>query len=170
MAIIVLMHKWLEPLRIDPLPSLLSLGTEALAYFVRRDLLDESVGSIERLWKLPGAIKIVRKQREDGSWRYPRKGDNPYGSNYDLLETFRQLRFLVAMYGLTRDHPALQKAADYVFSCQAEEGDIRGIIGNQYAPYYHAAILELLTKAGFEGDGRVERGLSWPRSSVRTLS
>jgi len=155
------MDKWLEPLRIDPLPSLPSGGTEPLAYFVRRDLLDEPVGSIEELWELPDALKIVKKQQEDGSWHYPGKEDNPYGSNYDLLEAFRQLRFLVAMYGFNRQHPALQKAADYVSSCQTEEGDIRGIIGNQYAPYYHAAILELLIKAGYEDDERVEKGLDW---------
>ena len=86
------MSKWLDPLQINPLPDLLSSGIEALAYFVQRDLLDEPVGSIEELWELPEPAKLVRKQGEDGSWRYPGKGDNPYGSNYDLLETFRVYR------------------------------------------------------------------------------
>jgi hypothetical protein len=65
------------------------------------------------------------------------------------------------MYGFTRHHPGLQKAAEYVFGCQTAEGDIRGILGNQYMPYYHGAILELLIKAGYHNDLRVLVGLDW---------
>jgi hypothetical protein len=114
------------------------------------------------LWQLPPALKIVNKQQANGSWRYPGKNRQVYFyNNYDLLETYRNLRLLVEMYGLNRDHPALRKAADYVFACQTQEGDIRGIIGDQYMPYYHAAILELLIKAGYADDPRVERGIEW---------
>jgi hypothetical protein len=42
--------------------------------------------------------------------------------------------------------PTIAKAAEYIFSNQMYEGDIRGILGNQYMPYYHGAILELLIK------------------------
>jgi hypothetical protein len=65
------------------------------------------------------------------------------------------------MYGVHRDHPTLRKAAAYLFSCQTPEGDIRGILGNQYMPYYHGAILELLIKAGYADDPRVGKGLAW---------
>lgn len=149
-------------LRSDPVPRLLSAGDAALTYFVRRDLLGEAVGPVAALWELAEARKLWRKQQADGSWRYP--GGNPEttpGSNYAVLETYRNLRLLVEMYGFDRRHPALQAAAEYVFSCQTDEGDIRGILGNQYMPYYHAVILELLIKAGYAEDPRLGRGLEW---------
>lgn len=153
---------WLHALRLNPLPALIAWDDAALAYFVRRDLLDESVAPVETLWEMGDASRLVARQQADGSWQYPGKPrDLEAGTNYDLLETYRNLRVLVEMYGFRRSHPALQRAAEYVFACQTEEGDIRGILGNQYMPYYHGAILELLIKAGYEDDPRVEKGLGW---------
>jgi hypothetical protein len=114
------------------------------------------------LWDLPEPQRILRKQRDDGAWRYP--GGSPEtmpGSNYELLETYRNLGILVEMYGFERSHPALAAAAEYVFSCQTAEGDVLGILSNQMMPYYHGAMLELLIKAGYADDARVERGLEW---------
>ena len=154
--------KWIKVLPIDPLPALLAWQDPALAYFVRRDLLEESVGPVESLWDLPEARRLVDKQQADGSWHYPGQSNHPASNaNYDLLETYRSLRLLVEMYGFHSGQPALAKAAEYVFSCQEEEGDIRGILGNQYMPYYHGAILELLIKAGYADDPRTEKGLDW---------
>lgn len=146
----------------DPVPALLAAGDDALAYFVRRDLLGEPVGPVSALWELPEPQRLLRKQQVDGSWRYP--GGNPAttpGSNYSVLETFRSLGILVEKFGFDHGHPAIRAAADYLFSCQTTEGDIRGILGNQYMPYYHAAILELLSNAGYAGDERMIRGLEW---------
>ncbi len=156
------MSAWETALRVDPLPALLARDDPALEYFARRDLLDETSAPIERLWELPEARRLVRKQQANGSWRYPGKSDQPASNaNHDLLETYRSLRILVEMYGFQRSQPALAKAAEYVFSCQTDEGDIRGILGNQYMPYYHGALLELLTKAGYGDDPRMEKGLQW---------
>jgi len=153
---------WLDAMQVDLLPTLLVWEDPALRYFVRRDLLDEPAGPVESVWHLEGATRLVRKQQAGGSWRYPGKSYNPEtGTQYDLLETYRNLRVLVEMYGLHRDHPALSQAAEYVLTYQMDEGDIRGIIGNQYMPYYHGAILELLIKAGYSGDPRIEKGLAW---------
>jgi hypothetical protein len=153
---------WLQALAVNPLPRLLSTGDPALSYFVRRDLLDEEAGPVEALWALPEPVKLIKKQQENGAWRYPGKSQSasPH-SNYDLLETFRKLRVLVEMYGLNREHPALSRVAEYVFACQTDEGDIRGIIGNQYMPYYHGAITGLLVQAGYADDPRVEQGIQW---------
>lgn len=85
--------------------------------------------------------------------------------DYDQLETYRILGELVEKYGLNRDHPAIQSAADYLFSHQSEEGDFRGIYGNQYTPNYSAAIMELLIKAGYGSDSRIEKGFHWLRSN-----
>jgi hypothetical protein len=148
---------WLDALEVNPLPTLLAWEDAALPYFVRRDLLDEPTGPVAALWEAAGARRLLQKQQPDGSWRYPGKSYDPEtGTHYDLLETYRSLRVLVEMYGVCRDHPALQQAAEYVFAQQTDEGDIRGIIGSQYMPYYHGAILELLIKAGYADDPRIE--------------
>jgi hypothetical protein len=154
--------RWLALLKADPLPALLSGDDPALNYFVRRDLLNEDAGPVEALWELPEVLRLVTRQQADGSWRYPGRSDPPAAdANYVLLETFRSLRLLVDMAGLRREHPALARAAEYVFSCQTDEGDIRGILGNQYMPYYHGAILDLLIRTGYRQDGRIREGLAW---------
>lgn len=55
----------------------------------------------------------------------------------------------------------MASAAEYLFSFQSAEGDIRGFIGNQYATYYTGYVLSLLIRAGFAADARVDRGLQW---------
>lgn len=154
--------KWINVLPNNPLPALLVWQDPALTYFVRRDLLGDAVEPVNALWELPEAKRLVSKQQANGSWPYPGKSYDPVSNtNYDLLETYRTLRLLVELYGFKREHPALAKTAEYIFSCQTEEGDIRGILGNQYMPYYHGAILELLNKAGYTDDPRTEKGLHW---------
>lgn len=153
---------WRQLLRTDPLSPLLAWDDPALSYFVRQDLLGESGAPVQMLWQLPEPVRLKKRQQADGSWRFPsRSHDSGVGTNYDLLETYRQLRVLVEMYGFDRSHPMLERAAKYVFFCQTEDGDIRGILGNQTMPYYHGAFLELLIKAGYADDRRVERGLAW---------
>jgi hypothetical protein len=151
-----------KTMRVNPLPALLGVDDEALTYFVRRDLLGDAVQPIETLWECPEAVKLANKQLPDGAWKYPGKTHDPNtGANYYLLETYRTLRTMVEIYGFNRHNPVLQRAAAFIFSCQTSEGDIRGILGNQYVPYYHGAILELLIKAGYAGDPRVKTGLDW---------
>jgi hypothetical protein len=48
-----------------------------------------------------------------------------------------------------------------VLSHQTPEGDLRGIYGNQLSPNYTAALVELLVKAGYEEDRRIQRAFSW---------
>jgi Prenyltransferase and squalene oxidase repeat len=151
---------WQESLKFDPIPPLLSSGNEAVGYFTRRDLLDEDSGPVSRLWRLPAAQKILKKQQPDGSW--PRPGLHKHEAiNDELIEAWKQFRFLVQVYGFTRDDPAARRAAEFLFSCQTEAGDIRGFLANQYATYYTGAILSLLIQAGYEDDPRVEKGLQW---------
>jgi len=153
---------WATNLPINPLPTLLASDNPAIRYFARRDLLREDPGPVDTLWDLAAAQRTLKKQQEDGSWRYPGRNRQIYTeTNYALLETFRQLGFLIEKFALDRRHPAMEKAASYLFTCQSIEGDIRGILGTQYMPYYHGAILELLIKAGYADDARVERGLDW---------
>jgi hypothetical protein len=149
-------------LRVDPAPLLASSGNAAVASFARRDLLGSSADPVGALWDLPEARRVLGKQTQNGSWRYP-SGNHAIRSqeNYDQLETFRQLGILVEKFGFTRQHPSIERAATYLLSFQTDEGDLRGIYGNQYATTYVGAILEVLIQAGYADDPRIANALAW---------
>ncbi len=156
------MTQWFDRLEHDPIRGMLSSGNAAISYFVRRDLLGENVEPISIVWELPEVGKLLRKQSPDGSWRHKGKRTVAYPPHhYELMETFKRFRLLVERYRLTREHPAAEKAAEYLLSCQTEDGDIRGMIGNQYATYYTGAIMAHLIGAGYAEDPRIERGFRW---------
>ena len=154
------MESWQSELKYNPIPALLSSDNRALQYFVRRDLLGEDAGPISSLWQLPEAQKILKKQQPDGSWITPGKKKHQ-DINYSLIETWKQFRFLVEVYGFDRKDSATRKASEFLFSCQTGDGDIRGFLANQYATYYTGAIMSLLIKAGYEDDPRIEKGFQW---------
>ena len=154
--------QWLEQLQYNPIEGLLTGKQDVVSYFVHRDLLDEPVPEIEWVWEQPDVQRILQKQLPNGSWKYPGKKKLVYPSHHHaLVETWKQFRILVRQYELTRDHLVGQRAAEFLFSCQTSEGDIRGMIGNQYATYYTGAMLGLLIRAGYGMDPRVEHGLQW---------
>lgn len=156
------MGEFKEMLRVDPVPALLAAGNPAVEFFARRDLLEEKVGPVSRLWDLLAAAKILRRQREEGSWKYPGGQERIRSrADYDQLETYRMLGLLVEKYGFDRKHDALARAAEFLFSFQTAEGDFRGIYGNQYTPNYSAGIMELLIKAGYAKDPRIAAGFDW---------
>jgi hypothetical protein len=141
---------------------MLSSDNTAISYFARRDLLGEDVEPIDLVWGLPAVGKLLRKQRPDGSWRHKGKRTVAYPPHHhELMETFKRFRLLVERYQLTREHPAAERAAEYIFSCQTGDGDISGMIGNQYATYYTGAIMAHLIRAGYPEDSRIKRGFEW---------
>jgi len=119
------------------------------------------VGPICRLWQLPAARRILKRQRPDGSWDWPVSKKKHRDIRYNLIETWKQFRFLVEQYGFHREDPSTGRAAEFLFSCQTKAGDIRGFLANQYATYYTGAVLSLLIQAGYEDDPRTEKGLQW---------
>lgn len=142
--------------------ALLKSDDRAVIYFTRNDLLGESVGPINQVWELPEPLKILKKQRGDGSWKGPVKKTPVYPENHsDLIATFKAFRTLVKDYEFTRDYDGIEMAAEYLFGFQTGEGDIRGFIANQYATYYTGEVLSLLIKAGYVDDPRVETGMEW---------
>jgi hypothetical protein len=143
----------------DPLPWLLNSRNAAVRLRAARELKGEDIDP-RSAYDLPTVVRIVRKQQADGSWRYPARRADEW-MNYEYLETYRQFGELVEMYGLRRDHPAIAKAAEYMFSLQTDEGDFRGIYGNEYSPNYSAGVLELMVHSGFGADRRVEKGMEW---------
>jgi len=157
------MSNWQKQLKFDPIEPLLASGDKALVYFAKRDLLDENVEHVETIWQLPEVTKLLFKQLNDGSFKYSgNKPDVYYPPNhYEIAETWRQFRVLVQQYQMDRSHPAVEEAARFFFRCQTIEGDIRGMIGNQYAPYYTGAIMYLLIIAGYVDDPRIHKGFQW---------
>ncbi len=155
-------QEWRDQFRFDPIKPLLDSNNEILTYFVRRDLLGEEVESFDIVWDHPEVKKLLRKQQPNGSWKSSSKNQEKYPAvNYSLTETWRQFRFLVQQYQMTTEHPAIKDAAEFIFSCQTEEGDIRGFLANQYAAYYTGAILFLMILAGYVNDPRVSKGMDW---------
>jgi Squalene-hopene cyclase C-terminal domain/Prenyltransferase and squalene oxidase repeat len=156
------MTTWTENLHINPLNILLCCDNQAIEYFTRKDLLEENI-PVQVLWEIPIVSKILKKQHDNGYWKYPGKilADIRSRQNYNQLETFRILGELVEKYGINKEHLQIQKTAEYLFSCQTHEGDFRGIYGNQYATTYSPAIMELLIKTGYENDPRIEKGFDW---------
>jgi len=159
---------WREKLYTDPIPTLLAAENKAIVYFTRRELLGEKVEPISYVWELPQPQKILKKQQEDGSWARAVKKEAYPPNHYALVEAFKQFRILVEEYAFTKDHDAIAKAAEFLFSFQTAEGDIRGFIGNQYAPYYTGYLLSLLIMAGYQDDPRIEKGLNWLLSVRQT--
>jgi hypothetical protein len=129
------MESWQTHMRFDPVSAFLSSKYEALNYFVRRDLLDEDVGLVHPMWQLPEAQKIFKKQQTDGSWDRSVGMKKHKDINYGLIETWKQIRYLVEKFGFNRKDPSTERAAEFLFSCQTEVGDRRGFLANQYATY-----------------------------------
>jgi len=158
---------WIDKLKYDPFQIFSEANNPVINYFVKTDLLGQHVSAPDVLWHLPEVKRIIKQQRGDGAWQY--KGNRPgdaHGENYELLETWRKMSLLINCYAMDKSHPALRAGAEFIFSCQTEEGDIRGILSNQYIPYYMGVILETLIKAGYEQDKRTLRAFDW-LSSMR---
>ena len=145
----------------NPLKPLLESDDKAIVYFVKRDLLGERIHTIDYIWSLPEVKKIIKKQSSNGSWKVRGEKYENSGVKYSLIETWKQLRFLVQQYQMNKTNRTIKKAAEFVFSCQTDEGDIRGILANQYSPYYTGAIMYLLIKAGYEDDPHIKKGFKW---------
>lgn len=151
-----------ETLKYDPVVPLINSKNRAIAYFARRDLLKEHVPSISTIWNLDEPVKILKKQMPGGFWKSgSRNREKAPAVNYDLFETFKQFSLLIDMYEFTVENESVSNAGEYLFSCQTDEGDFRGIIGEQYAPYYTGLIMSLLIKAGYGDDHRIKKGFDW---------
>jgi hypothetical protein len=155
-------NAWRKQLKIDAVPVLLASQNRAVIYFTKRDLLDESSPPVSFVWELPEPQKLLKQARADGLREKQAAGKSVYPPFHDkLVDVFKTFRVLVEQYAFTKEHPVIPILADFLFSCQTGEGDIRGFIGNQYATYYTGYVLSLLIKAGFEDDPRVEKGMRW---------
>jgi hypothetical protein len=103
---------WIEELAYDPIQRLLSSSNKAISHFVRRDLLAEKMPPASSLWQLTDAERILKRQQDDGSWKYSRKKTALYPKHHhSLLETWKQFRLLVERYEFTREHDGARRSA-----------------------------------------------------------
>ena len=131
--------EWPKKFKYDPVKPLIESDNPAVFYFTRRDLLQGIVASAANtLWTLVTPQRIISRQESGGYWQALGKNEDYY-----LVETFRLLQTLVYQYEFDKSHPAVENGCEYLFSRQTDEGDFRGFIGNQYAPYYTGIVLAL---------------------------
>lgn len=141
--------------------ALLNLGIAPIIYWTKKDILGKDVNEEKmRLQESPTVRKLVSKQLEDGSWKYPSRGGMLWAKSYKILQTLKSLTTLIVKYDLNRESEAVERAAAFLFGTQTEEGDFRGMYLNQYTPNYHSWALELLVKAGYDDD-RIRRAFEW---------
>ena len=161
------MNDWIDILPVNPIETFLNANDSTLIYFVHRDLIGDQIDLPQDYLKNQEIKSLLYKQQPNGSWKFPgNQSIEKYPSiNYSLIETYKSLHILIGKYELTVEQPEIKKAVDYIFSCQTKEGDIRGILGNQYMPYYCGAILELLIKAGLASNIKVIMALEWLKSN-----
>jgi len=157
-----IMWAWSSHLKFDPAPPLLRSSIRAITYLAERDLMDRDPGPSDVLWGSPEVRRLERGQRENGSWPGPKQARSVYPPHhYELAETWKRLRLLVERYELDRTSPVVRDACEFLLSCQTEEGDIRGMLGNQYATYFTGAMMAVLIKAGYGSDPRIGAGFRW---------
>lgn len=113
---------WLKELAYNPIDTLVNSNNPSIEYFTRRDLLDENMPNVDCLWELPVPGKILRKQEEDGSWKYPNAGKIRSTENYNQLETFRQLGELIEKYGLMGNIPKLVEQSNIFLIIRQKKG------------------------------------------------
>ncbi len=150
--------QWTQWLSIDPTDHLLA-ADGVLPIYVERYLLKRERDTVKAAMECREVKGFLRAQSADGSWN-PTKG-RLLDHHARLVMSFKNFRRLVHHYELERQVPEVARAAEFLFSTQTEEGDLRGMIGGQYATYYTGEMLSLLIQAGYAEDERVERGMQW---------
>jgi hypothetical protein len=154
-------------------PLLLSDPSPCLRLLVLRDLLhrrqnDPERQELEALCEQDPIINdLLQRQNPDGSWHNIGINDNAPGG--DLQFTAQALTRL-GYLGLGPDHPAVRRAADFIFSLQQPDGswpqpkDFREKEedwGYDRMPIQTAFPLRGLASCGYAQDSRSEKGYEW---------
>ncbi|NHJ48359.1 MAG: hypothetical protein FK733_11300 [Asgard group archaeon] len=156
------------------LPLLLSDSSAALRYLVLKELLakddkDKEVIELEALrFEDPIITTLLEKQNDDGSWD---TSDN-LGLQMNKIRNTAQAMFRLSYLGIRKKHPSIQKAANYLFSQQLEDGAWpredngklafnRSVHGPIISPLQTAFPLRALAMCGYATDTRAEKGYKW---------
>ncbi len=141
---------------------LLARGNLPILYWMKKDILEVPIDrEYKNLQKYASRIRILNNQRPNGGWcRKKYEGHPRWEKTYYVIETI-QNAFKLYNYGCTSELEEIRKVIQFFFSTQTREGDFRGAYLNEYAPTYHALILELLCLFELHDDPRVQKGYRW---------
>ncbi len=152
-------------------PFLLSSTSPVLRLLVLRDLLgrkidDPEVQELENLMdEEPLIRKLLEKQEKDGSWRTFESMPSP-----DPLRATSQALIRLGYLGLEPEHPAVNKAAEFLFSLQKSDGSwpipAKTDEGERYSNYSYVPLqtaipLRGLAACGYASDSRSEEAFEW---------
>jgi len=145
-----------------PIEFLLARGSLPILYWLKKDILEVPVDRERKnLKKYALRIRILENQKPNGGWCKKKYcGPPEWEKTYYIIDTLRNV-FKLYHYGCTLEDEGIQKAIDFLFSTQTEEGDFRGAYLNEYAPTYHALTLELLCLFDLHKDKRTQKGFQW---------
>ena len=153
----------------DPSPSLRCL---VLRHLMERPETDGEVRELRELQENdPMVTRFLELQNQDGSFRGGEGGGGALGS----LRLTAQALMGLGYFGLGKDHPAIQRGVQYIFSQQQPDGGFplvtQGVLmdGNQLNEdvKYHMIPLQTalpllgLAWAGYATDPRSERAYEW---------
>jgi hypothetical protein len=160
---------WLEALDSDPIPWLLEKGNPSLRYWTLRDLLDRPADDAE-VQAARAAIpawspvaELLAAQKRDGYW---------VKRDYYLPKhegTFWTL-ILLADLGLTAEHEQIERACEFMFTFQRENGAFcrrrrvsgQGVVWADHpGPCTHARMVRFLIQFGYGGDPRTRVAIDW---------
>jgi hypothetical protein len=141
---------------------LLARGNLPILYWLKKDILEVPVDrEYKNLQKFAARIRILKSQKPNGGWSKKRYEGHPrWEKTYYIVDTL-QNTYRLYNFGCTPRDKGIQKALKFLLSTQSKEGDFRGAYLNEYAPTYHALILELLCMFGKDEDQRVQKGFRW---------
>ncbi|NOR14832.1 MAG: hypothetical protein GQ544_03925 [Candidatus Aminicenantes bacterium] len=141
---------------------LLARGNLPILYWLKKDILEVPVErEFKNLQKYATRIRILESQRENGGWCRREYEDQPrWEKTYYIVETLRNA-FRLYDFACTGKLEEVQKLTQFLLSTQSKEGDFRGAYLNEYAPTYHALILEVLCLYELDGDKRIQSAFRW---------
>ncbi len=152
----------------DPSPSLRLLVLNEL--FNRPDT-DNEIKELRKLQgKDPWVVRFLKLQNEDGSWR----GEETGGKGQGPIRMTAQALMGLGYLGLSSNHPAIKKGAEYLYSMQLKNGswplalqdeiddvDKKKDIKYHMVPLQTALPLLGLARAGYATDPRSENAYEW---------
>jgi len=161
---------WAALLLADPSPCLRWL---VLTQLLQRPAGDSEVRELARLRHRDARVaELVQLQHADGTWQgVDVRGAGQHGPVVATAYALMQL----AYRGLSLQHPAVSKAAEYVFSQQLQDGSwpLEGMSwpgkvdrdreaeGYSMIPLQTALPLRALAACGYATDSRAERAYHW---------
>ncbi len=141
---------------------LLARGNLPILFWLKKDILQVPVDREKKnLKKYAERIRILESQLPYGGWGRKKSGsESRWEKTHFIVETLQNILKLY-IYGCTFDDDGIQRAVEFLYSTQSEEGDFRGAYLNEFAPTYHSLTLEVLCLLGLDMDSRTQKGFQW---------